>query len=77
MDFFDQRLVTVGWAIYSAPSLVWISFMLKSHSIRFFAYGVFALTALKLLYEDTPVEALTHDPVLNLRVLHFRSASSL
>ena len=45
--------------------------MLKSHSIRFFAYGVFALTALKLLYEDTPVEALTHDPVLNLRVLAF------
>ena len=70
MDFFDQRLVTVGWAIYSAL-LVWISFMLKSHSIRFFAYGVFALTALKLLYEDTPVEALTHDPVLNLRVLAF------
>ena len=70
MDFFDQRLVTVGWAIYSAL-LVWISFMLKFHSIRFFAYGVFALTALKLLYEDTPVEALTHDPVLNLRVLAF------
>ena len=70
MDFFDQRLVTVGWAIYSAL-LVWISFMLKSHSIRFFAYGVFALTTLKLLYEDTPVEALTHDPVLNLRVLAF------
>ena len=70
MDFFDQRLVTVGWAIYGAL-LVWISFMVKFHSIRFFAYGVFALTALKLLYEDTPVEALTHDPVLNLRVLAF------
>ena len=70
MDFFDRRFVTVGWAIYGAL-LVWISFMVKFHSIRFFAYGVFALTALKLLYEDTPVEALTHDPVLNLRVLAF------
>ena len=70
MDFFDQRLVTVGWAIYGAL-LVWISFMVKFHSIRFFAYGVFALAALKLLFEDTQVEALTHDPVLNLRVLAF------
>ena len=67
-DFFDERLVTVGWGLYGAL-LVWTSVMVKSHSLRFFAYGVFALAAFKLLIEDTQVEALTHDPVLNLRVL--------
>ena len=69
-DFYDERLVTVGWALYGAL-LVSISLMARFPSIRFFAYGVFAFTALKLLLRDTPVEALTHDPVLNLRVLAF------
>ena len=70
MDFYDRRLVTVGWALYGA-AVVWISFARNSPSFRWLAYGIFALMALKLLSEDTPVEALTHDPVLNLRVLAF------
>ena len=69
-QFRDSAWTTIIWAALGT-ALVWLSFIARARPIRVYGYVVFAHMAAKLVVVDTPVNALTHEPVLNERVLAF------
>ena len=51
---FDGKLVTISWIIEAAV-LIWLGFSLNDYRIRKFAWIVFALGAIRLVFFDTGI----------------------
>ncbi|MBI4233761.1 MAG: DUF2339 domain-containing protein [Chloroflexi bacterium] len=66
----DQAWTTAAWAAEGVV-LTWLSFTLRMPTLRPFAFGVFAVMAVRLLFFDTAVELRTFRPLLNERFLAF------
>ena len=71
----DGIWLSLAWAI-EAVALIGLSFPLKIHELRRFAYLVFALSAVWLLVIDTPLFLAEddHTPFLNLPMLVYAAA---
>ncbi len=73
----DGIWISVAWGV-EAVALVWLSLALRLRELRWFAYLMFAVSAVRLLSSDTP-EALNEDltPFLNLYMLSYAAAVAL
>jgi uncharacterized membrane protein len=70
IQFGDKMWTTIGWSVEGAL-LVWLSFFKDTRILRWFAYGIFTTTAIRLLFFDTPVQIYTFRPLINERLLAF------
>ncbi|HEX9897080.1 MAG TPA: DUF2339 domain-containing protein [Dehalococcoidales bacterium] len=70
IQFGDKMWTTIVWSVEGAL-LVWLSFFKDTRILRWFAYGIFATTAIRLLFFDTPVQISSFKPLLNERLLAF------
>jgi uncharacterized membrane protein len=66
----DRAWTTIAWAAEGLV-LVWLSFALRMPTLRSYAYPVFAVTTIKLLFFDQIVDTRNYKPVLNERFLAF------
>ncbi|MCY3733584.1 MAG: DUF2339 domain-containing protein, partial [Chloroflexi bacterium] len=73
----DGAWITVAWSA-EALLLVWLSFRFQMRELRWFAYLVFAVSAVWLLAIDTPKFVNEdHTPFLNLPMLVYAAAIAL
>ena len=73
----DGIWISIAWGV-EAVALVWLSLALRLRELRWFAYLMFAVSAVRLLSSDTPA-ALNEDltPFLNLYMLSYAAAVAL
>jgi uncharacterized membrane protein len=66
----DKAWTTIVWAAEGAI-LLWISVNVRMPQIRYFGYTIFVITAIRLVFFDTPVDAATFRSIVNERFLAF------
>lgn len=70
IQFGDRIWTTIAWSVEGAL-LVWLSFFKDTRILRWFAYGIFVATAIRLLFFDTAISIADYTPVFNERFLAF------
>jgi len=70
IQFGDKMWTTIVWSVEGA-FIVWLSFFKDTRILRWFAYGVFAATTIRLLFFDTPIQISNFKPLFNERLLAF------
>ncbi len=66
----NRAWTTVAWASEGAI-LMWLSFTLRMHQLRYYSYAVFTIMSIRLLFFDTQVNIGSFQPIFNARFLAF------